>query len=96
MREGTVTAKHLRKLAEAFFNDWSSVETDSGLCLAMRAGFPNLPWAYGDTGDLLVQHHWLYSRDTYLDNLAPLHGPEWEPRAWVCLFLAEQMEDEDV
>ncbi|MCY1208401.1 hypothetical protein D9M72_200260 [compost metagenome] len=56
------------------------------------------PWAYGQVGSLLDQtlgKAWRGDNNT-LEPTRPRTLGEWEPRAWLCLFLANALEEGDI
>ena len=85
-------AKELREVAEAYFNGDKDLQTTLGICAALaekRATLEEIAWsAYRQMEKLLKDLGEPMRLSPYSRN-----REDWEPRAWMCLFLAEYLEN---
>jgi len=85
----------LEQAAEMYFNDPRSIDTDHGICYVLEDIFnpTRNKWRYRnrsvyDMMDKLMK----YMGETYEAYGLYSHNPEdWEPRAYMCLFLAKYL-----
>lgn len=79
-------AQHLRVISGDYF-DGEDVATDCGICAALSDNIDGI--AYFVMEDLMTE---LGFKGTVFE--AYVHEREdWEPRAWMCLFLSEYLEE---
>jgi len=92
-----LTPEMLRKIAQKYFDNPESINTLAGICynLSMEFTFPN---AYEHMSQIMDQMGYEdYSRfateDEYQDYDFIYSNVGWQSRAYMCLLIAEMLED---
>lgn len=104
MNPAALTPAKFRRIAEKYFNDPKDINVICGICrnLAEEFGRSNNEdeSCYRQMEKLMQQigyeSNFRYEKDTYLDYSHYIHYytiEAWQSRAWMCLFMAEFLED---
>lgn len=78
---------NLRELAKDYFNG-EDIDYHSGICSALADYTLSKSDAYHAMGDLMAE---LGFHEAYFSGCSDFRD-KWEPRAYMCLFLAEYLE----